>query len=345
MRDTVEQKISDQASARAVLREHIDARLDQLEYSNEQQVCEFGDSCREFAQRALDAMILCLARIVLRNGSASPLHRYYHDELHPFDLLERLQRLHEFAPGSIQAREFFALCMFSTAHDLRQDQPGYDTDCVGYNERASAEEFARILDLSGFDRNSETSLYSLMRDMIHGTTFYDDEFTCRGTNWPGGALAPVLADAARNGDVSGNSNHALDEAGIRLVFMATDIDTANVADPFPVFIDRASRLCREVQNIAGKPYLDSGTAREVFEFCTDLQERYFFILQRFFTQESQACFRADKDANGVKLKAVIRQMREKFIGRLAEPDHGIEGEVILETFQKLSREQEAESVR
>lgn len=342
MTDSVERRISDLDKARTVMREHMAGHLHLLEQWYEQNIVHFGASCRKFALRTLDAIIVSLARIVVRNGSASPLHRHYHDELHPFDLLERLQRMHDFSPGSLSPEDFFTMAMFCAAHDLRQDETGYDADGVGLNERASAEEFGRIMDLAGFDRSQDAMLYSQAREMIHGTTFYTDAYTYNGKSYPGGALAPALADSIAESE-DGIGDRVPDNTDARLILMATDIDTANVADPFLVFIDRAVRLCREIQNVAGRPELDSSVALDVYRFCTDMQEQYFLDLQRFYTEESENCFQTGKAANSPKLKAVIQAMRNRFGGLLVNADHGIDGEEVLHAFMQFSREQEARS--
>lgn len=338
--DPVETRIDGVETARRALDSHVPELLERLGRWTAETRESFGTGMEEIIGRAGDAITICLARMLLRNGSAAPLHRAFHDERHIFDLMRRLRRLHGCAPDSLDSDDYIALALFCAGHDLRQDLEGTESDGVGRNERASALELERILVATGFHPDTHAGLFRVLRPMIDGTTFRVRPFEYHGRPVHGGVLAPALVAAV---------DEAPEAAGLsaperNLVLLATDIDTGNVADPFARFMDRACRLCREGFAVGGRTQLDTDTAAGVYSFVTGEQERYFFRLQRFHSPETRHCFQADKDANGEQLLRLTAAIRERYEAELARPDHGITGEEIITTVLEWSaREAEGDN--
>lgn len=330
--DPVERSVDGVDAACQVLDRHVPDLLERLRIWRDQTREFFDTGLDDTIDLAVNAITVCVGRIVLRNGSASPLHRYFHDEQHPFDLMQRLRRLFRCAPTSLAQRDYIALALFAAGHDLRQDLPGLEADGVGRNERASALELERIMLAAGFNSRNHSDLLLVLRPMIDGTTFRTRPFTHGGREYGGGVLAPALvATADQDPNLSG-----LSERQRNLVLLATDIDTGNVADPFAWFMNRACRLCREGFAVNGMPRLDTDTAAGVYSFVTGDQERYFFRLQRFHSPETRACFQADKDANGERLLRLTAQLRERYESELAQPGSPVTGEEILQQVLELS---------
>ena len=334
--DSIEHQIHDLDSAYRTLDRHMPDHLELLRGWQAQTMSLFGSEYRELIEKATDAIAVCLARIVLRNGSAAELHRPFHDEQHPFDLMQRLRRLYNCEPESLGHFDYIALAVFTAGHDLRQDLSGLDPDGVGRNERASAEELERILALCDLRPEAHPALYAILRHMIYGSTFYTRAFTYQGREYPGGVLAAALAVHLRSRPAD-SGGVELSPHMINLVLLASDIDTGNVADPFDLFMDRATRLCREVFRLSGIRELDTGTAAGVYSFLTGEQERYFTVLQQFHAPESKACFQPDKDANETKLMALTAAMRARYEAVLADPGHEVTGEQVIESCLELAR--------
>lgn len=332
--DAIEQRVHDLDSAHRVLDRHVPENFEWLRrwQRHSAERFEFAD----WVEQAHAAITICLARIALRNGSAAEFHRCFHDEQHLFDLLGRVDRLHCCAPLAFS--DYIALALFCAGHDLRQDLSEPDGEGgsagVGRNERASAAELERILEGVGLDSHGHAPMRAVVRQMIHGSAFHARAFVYRGRKYPGGALAPALVEELDNTPGAGG---VFSSGRLELVLLAADIDTGNVADPFEIYIDRAVRLCRENFALRGSPELDTGTAVGVYRFLTEEQERYFFALQRFHSGAAKACFQADKEANGVKLKALTAAMRARYESLLADAVPDISGERVIADCLELAR--------
>lgn len=332
--DLFEHQVGDLDSACRVMDRHMPEHFDRLRSWQRQTAQLFGREFSDLIEKAADAITLCLARIVLRNGSAAEVHRYFHDEQHPFDLMERVRRLYTCAPTTLAHLDYIALAIFAAGHDLRQDLRGLDPDGVGRNERASAEELERILDCVGIDARAHGPMRTVLRQMIYGTTFHTRTFSYQGHKYHGGVLAPALVEYLQSQPAA--ASEALSPHQINLVLLATDVDTGNVADPFVLFVDRGVRLCREIFALTGRTKLDTDTAVEVYSFLTGEQERYLFVLQQFHASATRDCFQADKEANGVKLRALTAAMRARYESVLARPGHDVTGEQVISSYIDLA---------
>jgi hypothetical protein len=118
----------------------------------------------------------------------------------------------------------------------------------------------------------------------------------------------------------------------RLALIAADLDTANVAEPFALFMASAERLCLEREMRSGRDPGSVAAAEPMLTFLTDGQERYFFELHRFSSDYGRHIFQDAKQANAEKLTALTRQLRE----RLSNPSRPLDGAAVLAAFHALS---------
>ena len=126
----------------------------------------------------------------------------------------------------------------------------------------------------------------------------------------GGALAlkldTKLDKYVSNWRVDPHIEHALG-----LAMIAADLDTANVAEPFPLFMASAERLCLEREM---RSYRDPGSAESaqpMLNFFTNGQEHYFFDLHRFSSEQGRRAFAAAKEANTERMRVLIRELRKR----------------------------------
>jgi hypothetical protein len=122
--------------------------------------------------------------------------------------------------------------------------------------------------------------------------------------------------------------HALD-----LALIAADLDTANVAEPFPLFMASAERLCVEIQMRSHRDPASPASAEPMLSFLTDGQERYFFDLHRFSSEYGRQVFDAAKRANADKLVELTARLRAQFA--LIAPADGTQ---VLAAFRALLAE-------
>jgi hypothetical protein len=104
-------------------------------------------------------------------------------------------------------------------------------------------------------------------------------------------------------------NDAHIDHALGLALIAADLDTANVAEPFPLFMASAERLCLEREMRGYRDLASAEAARSMIGFFTTGQEHYFFDLHRFNSEYGRATFGAAKQANTGLVREVIRQMR------------------------------------
>lgn len=329
--DEIEADIADVTTARMYLHRHHTAVLETVRRRRGAFLRLFGDKHKEMTQRTYGAGLICLARMAARLGTTAEQHYNYHDELHPIDLLDHmLVLLRSDAAEHITPPEWMFLFIFSAAHDLRQEFPGYDENGIGNNERASADEAMRILQLSGFDRERDYPTFELIEWMIHGTTFLLGEMTLGGVTFGPGALAPRLAEKIR----AGGKSYGLfgNEQVAELILLAADIDTANVADPIDQFAEQSESLCREFHKLQGISLDSVASGKSVFGFLTRGQEQYFFNSQRFNSKVALMALSESKARTGVKLRELIAWLEHRFAEELEnEPDRNT-GEHVLQAF-------------
>jgi hypothetical protein len=117
---------------------------------------------------------------------------------------------------------------------------------------------------------------------------------------------------------------------LELALIAADLDTANVAEPFPVFMASAERLCLEREMRSRRDPGSPDSAQPVLSFLTEGQERYFFELHRFNSDYGREVFDAAKRANADKLVDLTGRLRAEFARR--QP---LDGAEVLGAFRSL----------
>ena len=329
--DAIERNIYDVKVAEAFLAAYANDLIEFARERRDSYISTFGSNYQNFADRGYAACVICVARILSRHGSMAGDHYSYHDELHGFDLITHLRKLYHTKPGAaLSPEEWMYLAIFANAHDLRQTETGFDEDGVGNNERASADEVVRILSDVGFDPEYQQPMFQLLRWMIYGTTFLPTTTEFGDTIMGPGAIAPFIAQRIRD------EGHAVGELtadqAAELVLLASDIDTANVAQPIDQFTNSSARLCRELHRLEGHTTLGDDTAASVLDFLTKGQERYFFVLQRFNSHIARSAFEESKQQTGKLLKRLTRWIQDEFRSQLGEGDLSPSGEKILRTY-------------
>ncbi|MCX7556272.1 hypothetical protein OS187_05465 [Xanthomonadaceae bacterium JHOS43] len=313
--DAVEAAVPDADAGAALLLSRRPELLAWLAQWKHGLVARFGDSIRADASRTQAALRVALARVGLRHGSWGQDFHAYHNENHALELMDgRLSRLVRHADTLLDGRDRMALALFCACHDLRQRENG-DADLpVGANEAASVAESARILASAGFDPRHDAWLYRTLELAIAGSTFdalplpehsrsNTAELAARG-----GPLAPRLSDwlDARQPDWC---NDPVTVHALRLAQIASDLDTANVAEPLLELAASSIRLCEEREMRAGRSLTSPESAEPCFSFLTDGQERYFFELHRFCSDVGRLAFADGKRDNEGPLRALVDTMR------------------------------------
>ncbi len=340
--DDTEHQLPDAAAARAALGPRL-APLDALLAHRHQTLCSLpGDETDpDLLERTAAAITLAYARVALRHGSLGSDFHPYHNESHALDLCgTRLDRLMQtIGVQALSRREWCVLLLFGACHDLRQREAPALIDGVGANERASWEETARILFLSGFSPQRDSDLFSALELAIAGSTFdarplpAQPALNAADLVHSGGALAKRLDQVldVRQPDWRSDAHVA---AALPLAAIAADLDTANVAEPFARFAASGENLCREREMLAGRSLAASESALPVLSFLGDGQQRFFFELHRFNSEAGLATFGADKQANAPKLKALTMGMRARLA--LAGPPRN--GEEVIAAYRATCAE-------
>ncbi|MBS0569376.1 MAG: hypothetical protein JSS28_02120 [Proteobacteria bacterium] len=336
--DDVERRVPDAATARALVRERNPPLLELLDRRR-------GRFAAAIARRtdhppivgAEDAVVMAFCRLAFRHGTWGTDFHAYHNEGHIFEILgPRLERLIDaIGIDSLCLRDWFLLALFAAAHDLRQRETPQFAAGIGSNERASIEETFRILLACGFTPERNAEVFIGIELMIAGSTFDARpplpalEFnSAELVVESGGALAQKL-DAKLDKHVpgwraDGRIVHALD-----LALIAADLDTANVAEAFPLFMASAERLCLEREMRSHRDPASAASALPMLDFLSTGQERYFFDLHRFSSAQGRAAFAAAKQANTQPMRDLVRGLRT----RLPAPHTGTE---VLAAFRSLA---------
>ena len=97
-----------------------------------------------------------------------------------------------------------------------------------------------------------------------------------------------------------------------LAQIASDLDTANVAEPFNDLAQSSGRLAAEREMRAGRSLESPGSGPPVLNFLTDGQERYFFELHRFCSDLGRSVFHDGKQENAPKVHALAEELRQRF---------------------------------
>lgn len=310
--DAAEARVPDAAAARALLGTHaapLDVLFARWRSTFAPLIVDAGDAAA--LARTEEATRLAYARLALRHGRLGNDFHAYHNEGHILEICAgRIERLHA-TPGAdrLTLRDWCALILFGAGHDLRQRETTGSRVGVGANERASIEETVRILDLCGFSRERDADLYLAIELMIAGSTFDARpppggfRFNAADLVQSGGALAAQLDQTLDTLRPAWRSDADLVRAH-QLALIAADLDTANVAEPFPVFARSGESLCREREMLSGRSLAAGESALPVLGFLSDGQDRFFFELHRFHSALGRLAFEAAKRANAPRLKAL-----------------------------------------
>ncbi len=320
--DEVERQVPDVASARALVNERRPDVPVLLKRRRAVYHDFYGEPAHQYLERAESATLLALARMGVRHGSFGSDFHSYHNENHALEILDRrLGRvLGQEGVQALPGRDWLALSLFATCHDLRQRETVEFSHGIGNNEAASIAETFRILEVAGFRAQEHEELFVALEIMIAGSTFdaspRSSAYNVAEIVTTGGPLAPRLAtelDTAR----PGWREEPLLERALNLALIASDLDTANVGERFAEFAQSAARLAAEREMRAGRSLNSPESGAPVLGFLTDGQERYFFDLHRFCSDLGTSVFGQGKDYNAPRVRELAGELRRRFGGRAA----------------------------
>ena len=340
--DSIEARVPDPATARALVRARRPGVLTLLEHRRRRLERAVADAPSETIERAENAILMAFCRLAFRHGSWGSDYHDYHNEGHILEILgPRIDRMMDVVgEEKLSLRDWFRLSLFAAAHDLRQREAPEFHAGIGSNERASVEETFRILRACGFTPEDNAELFLSCELMISGSTF-DARPAADATHeynpaehvvQSGGALAQKL-DAKLDKHAAGWREDARIRHALELALIAADLDTANVAEPFALFMASAERLCLEREMRNRRDPDSTAAAEPILAFLTDGQERYFFELHRFNSDYGRQIFEASKRANADKLTALTGRLRAQFA--LITPADGAQ---VLGAFRALISE-------
>jgi hypothetical protein len=333
--DTSERLVADAATARKLVRERCPQLLELLAHRRRRFEPLLAQNPDAPVAQAEDAILLAFCRLAYRHGSWGKDFHNYHNEGHIFEILgSRMERLIDtIGLETLGLRDWFLLTLFAAAHDLRQREVPEFAAGIGANERASTEETFRILRTCGFTHERNADVFFGIELMVAGSTFDARPLpSAREYNsaevvvQSGGALASRL-DSKLDKYVPTWRDDAHIAHALELALIAADLDTANVAEPFPLFMASAERLCLEREMRSYRDVASAESAQPMLGFFTKGQEHYFFDLHRFNSEYGRATFGAGKLANVEPVRNVIREMA-------ALPPPGT-GDAVLQAFRTL----------
>ncbi len=339
--DSCELATSDLAAAHALLREkRPDLPVVMAEVGGSF-IKRFGEHYRDLLTITQNALALSFVRMASRHGIWGNDYHAYHNEEHALELLNgRLARVRiQLGWSALEAEEWILLALFSTCHDLRQRETPHFIHNVGANERASIAETHRILELSGFSRVRHAEFYDSLLWMIAGSTFDARPEDATQLNSAeaansGGSLSSALVRQLQDDYPTWQSDPIL-RRRVRAMLVSSDLDTANVGEPFTALAASATRLIIEREMRAGRDLSGNDCADEVLEFLTDGQERYFFKLHRFVSDIGQNVFGPGKTMNSPRLKKLADTMRERF-PHASVNDHS--GQSLIDAFNEIAHQ-------
>lgn len=317
--DATELRVPDPGTARALITARRPDVLALLERRRHRLAGAVADEPSETIERAENAILMAFCRLAFRHGSWGEDFHAYHNESHILEILgPRLDRMLDAVGENLSLRDWFRLSLFAAAHDLRQRESPEFAAGIGSNERASVEETFRILHACGFTPQTNADLFASCELMISGSTFDARPASATHDYNPaelalqsGGALALKL-DAKLDKHVPAWRNDAGLRHALELALIAADLDTANVAEPFSLFMASAERLCLEREMRSRREPASAASAQPILAFLTDGQERYFFELHRFSSDAGRRIFEQDKNANADRLLRLTGKLRAQF---------------------------------
>jgi len=320
--DDCERLVPDADTARRLVRERRPELLALLEHRRRRFSQLIAARSGAPVQGAEDAVLIAFCRLAFRHGSWGKDYHHYHNEDHIFEILgPRIERMIDaIGIDALSLRDWFLLALFAAAHDLRQREAPLFAAGIGSNERASIEETFRILALCGFTPERNAQVFVSIELMIAGSTF-DARPPMPATEYnsvdiivqSGGALAQKL-DVKLDKHVAGWRDDARIVHAQNLALIAADLDTANVAEPFPLFMASTERLCLEREMRSRRDPASAESAQSVLNFLTGGQEHYFFDLHRFSSEQGRRAFAAAKEANTERMRVLIRELRKRAAG-------------------------------
>lgn len=341
--DSIEARVPDPGTARALVRARRPDVLTLLEHRRKRLAKAVADARVETIERAENAILMAFCRLAFRHGSWGSDFHDYHNEGHILEILgPRIDRIMDaIGEDGLSLRDWFRLSLFAAAHDLRQrETPEFEAG-IGSNERASVEETFRILHACGFTEQDNAELFMSCELMIAGSTFDARPAANAAHEYnpaelvvqSGGALAQKL-DTKLDKHATGWRDDPRIVHALGLALIAADLDTANVAEPFALFMASAERLCLEREMRNRRDPASPAAADPILAFLTDGQERYFFELHRFNSDQGRQVFDAAKRENAAKLKTLTTRLRAQFA--LITPTDGAQ---VLSVFRVLTAEQ------
>ncbi len=334
--DAVEQEISDFRIAEQMLGEHDPSFLRYTQQRRAAFEKHFGkEDFAEFLDKAQRALIIAYARFARRHGAWGDDLHHYHNEGHALEILVgRINYLCEQAGADrLKPLDWVMLTLFAATHDLRQREKPDIEALVGNNERASIQEAHRILESVGFDRAAEPEVFDDLELMIAGSTFnvqpkQNPNISPAEAASSCGALAPMLVKELDQNNPQWHDDPVL-RRRVRLTLIASDLDTANVAEPIIKYAKSAVRLCKEIEYRCGRSMDSHDSAKPVLGFLTRGQEAYFFELHEFDSKLGNEILGPMKEANAPLLSNLCEHMRQVFPD---EPGPHVTGRIILDEF-------------
>jgi hypothetical protein len=318
--DEVERRIADVATAQALI---SDRRPDVLHLLRRRRTVYhdfYGDAAQHYLERAEDAVLVALARMGVRHGSFGSDFHAYHNENHVLEILDRRigRVLGQEGVQALPGRDWLALSLFATCHDLRQRETVEFARGIGSNEAASIAETHRILKLTGFEPETEREIFLALEIMIAGSTFdaapRPQAFNTAEVLATGGPLAPKLG-AELDRAMPNWRQDPVSERAVKLAQIASDLDTANVGERFVEFAESAARLAAEREMRSGRALESAESGPPVLSFLTDGQERYFFQLHRFCSELGERVFGQSKEYNAPRIRELSKLLARRFQGR------------------------------
>lgn len=334
--DAIEALVPDPATARALVSERRPELLALLDHRRKRFAPLIAARPAAPVRAAEDAVLIAFCRLAYRHGTWGEDFHDYHNENHIFEILgPRVERLIDtIGLDALTLRDWFLLALFAAAHDLRQREVPEFAAGIGSNERASIEETFRILRACGFSEEANAEVFIAIELMIAGSTFdarppppaleYNSADMVMQS---GGALAQKLDSKLDKHVPNWRADRRIVDA-VDLSLIAADLDTANVAEAFPLFMASAERLCLEREMRSHRDTSKNESAQAVLSFLTRGQEHYFFDLHRFSSPAGRQTFAVAKEANTEPMRRMIETLRQ----RVAEPRNG---DQVLSAFRQI----------